>query len=156
LLQRLKNNKPLCGLKSSKRDIVIIQAAPKSYRAAFYFGCNVPHFMTALGKTRFELINHLVKEHTMKIIDAIQEKDLKILKVLFDKWKETHQGRLSFDAQAYDAVSIYQAIGITKDQFASHLKNLERIEFVAWEDGRIKLLPSGINYCLGQFDNMRH
>jgi hypothetical protein len=92
----------------------------------------------------------------MKTIDAIQDKDLKILKVLFNKWKQTHQGRLSFDAQAYDAVSIYQAVGISKDQFTSHLKNLERIEFVAWDNDRVKLLPSGINYCLGQFDNMRH
>ena len=92
----------------------------------------------------------------MKVIDAIQDKDLKILKVLFDKWKQTHQGALSVDAQAYDAVSIYQAAGLTKDQFGSRLKNLELIDFISWEDGRVKLLPSGINYCLGQFDNMRH
>ncbi len=92
----------------------------------------------------------------MKVIDAIQDKDIKILKVLFNKWKETHQGRLSFDAEQYDGVSIYQAAGLSKDQFGSHLKNLERIEFVSWENGSVRLLPSGINYCLGQFDHMRH
>lgn len=92
----------------------------------------------------------------MKTVDRIQDKDLKILKVLFDKWKQTHQGRLSYDAESHDAVDIYNAVGITKDQFRSHTENLERIEFLSLDEGRVKLLPSGINYCLGQFDNMRH
>jgi hypothetical protein len=96
------------------------------------------------------------EEKAMKIIDAIQEKDIKILRVLYNKWKETHQGRLSYDAEAYDAVSIYQATGLTKDQFRSHLENLEHIEFLSYDGTQVKLLPSGINYCLGQFDNMRH
>jgi len=92
----------------------------------------------------------------MKTVDRIQDKDLKILRVLFDKWKQTHQGRLSFDAESYDAVDIYKAVGISKDQFRSHTENLERIDFISLEEGRVKLLPSGINYCLGQFDHMRH
>ena len=91
----------------------------------------------------------------MKIIDAIQEKDLIILKVLFDKWKETHQGKLSFDAESYEESSIQYISKIPKDSFYSHLENLERIDFVALEHGQVKLLPSGINYCLGQFDKMR-
>jgi hypothetical protein len=92
----------------------------------------------------------------MKIIDAIQEKDIRILRVLYGKWKQTHEGRLAYDAEAYDAVSIYQAAGLPKDQFQSHLKNLQNIEFLAYDGDMVKLLPSGINYCLGQFDNMKH
>ncbi len=92
----------------------------------------------------------------MKIVDRIQERDLTILKILFDKWKEMHQGKLSFDAQAYEASSIQYATKIPKESFESHLENLKRIDFVELEKGQVKLLPSGINYCLGQFDKMRH
>jgi DNA-binding IclR family transcriptional regulator len=92
----------------------------------------------------------------MKIIDAIQEKDIRILRVLYDKWNETHVGKLSYDSQTYDYASIYQATGLTKEQFHSHLKNLQSIEFLSFDEEEVKLLPSGINYCLGQFDDMRH
>jgi hypothetical protein len=92
----------------------------------------------------------------MKIVDRIQDKDLIILKVLFDKWKETHQGKLAYDAEFYEDASIQYATKIPKDSFRSHLENLERIDFVSLENDQVKLLPSGINYCLGQFDKMRH
>ena len=92
----------------------------------------------------------------MKIVDAIQDQDLRILKALFDKWKETHKGRLSFDAEFADDNTIQYVTKIPKDSFYSHLENLEHIDFVALEHGQVKLLPSGINYCLGQFDKMRH
>lgn len=92
----------------------------------------------------------------MKTVDRIQEKELKIVKVLFDNWKKEKNGELNFNAESCNIHTVLNEAGMTKPQAGPHLKNLQDFDFIEYDKDDVKLLPSGINYALGQFDKMIH
>lgn len=92
----------------------------------------------------------------MRTVDRLHESDLKIIKVLYDNWKQDKGGELKFDAQSCDINMILNEAGMTKPQAGPHLKNLQDFEFIEYDKDQVKILPSGINYALGQFDKMIH
>lgn len=89
---------------------------------------------------------------TMKIVDKIQEPDLKIIGVLYNNWKETNKGDLSFDADSCSLQSVVNGAGLPEDEVKPHLKSLQDFDFINFDGERVKLLPSGIKYAQGQFD----
>lgn len=92
----------------------------------------------------------------MKIVDKIQDPDIKIIKALYDKWKKTSDGNLTYEAESYDLQSIVNDTGMAEKQLKSHLGNLASFDFVEYDNDMVKLLPSGINFALGYYDKMIH
>ena len=48
----------------------------------------------------------------MHIVDKIQEPDLKIIRALYNDWKETNKGNLSFDADSCSLQSVVKGAGL--------------------------------------------
>ena len=90
----------------------------------------------------------------MHIVDKIQEPDLKIIRALYNDWKETNKGNLSFDADSCSLQSVVKGAGLPENEVKSHLESLQGFAFVKLEGERVKLLPSGIKYAQGQFDKI--
>ena len=90
----------------------------------------------------------------MKVIDKIQEPDLKIIRALYNDWKGANQGTLNFDADSCSLQSVVNAAGLPENEAKAHLANLQGFDFVEVDGDRVKLLPSGIKYARGQFDNI--
>lgn len=90
----------------------------------------------------------------MKIVDKIQEPDLKIIRTLYNNWKETNKGDLSFDTDSYSLQSVLNGTGLPENEVKPHLKNLEDFAFIKFDGKMVKLLPSGIKYAQGQFDKI--
>ncbi len=88
----------------------------------------------------------------MNIVDKIQEPDLKIIRTLYNNWKETSKGDLSFDADSCSLQSVVNGSGLSENEVISHLESLQGFDFVKIDRERVKLLPSGIKYAQGQFD----
>lgn len=91
---------------------------------------------------------------TMNIIDKIKEPDLKIIGALYNNWKESNKGDLNFDADSCSLQSVVSAAGLTENEVKPHLQSLQGFDFVEFDGDRVKLLPSGIKYARGQFDNI--
>lgn len=89
---------------------------------------------------------------TMNIVDRIQEPDLKVIRALYNNWKETNKGDLSFDTDICSLQSVVNGSGLSENEAKSHLENLQGLDFVQLDGVRVKLLPSGIKYAQGQFD----
>ncbi len=87
----------------------------------------------------------------MKIVDKIQEPDLKIIRTLYINWKESDKGNLSFDADSCSLQSVVNGAGLPENEVKSHLKSLQDFEFVNYDGNGVKILPSGINYAQGHF-----
>ncbi len=92
----------------------------------------------------------------MKTTDRLKEQDIKIVKALYDEWKRSKGGELKFDAESRVIEDVLAETGMTKNQAGPHLKNLQDFDFIEYDKDQIKLLPSGINYALGRFDNSIH
>jgi hypothetical protein len=92
----------------------------------------------------------------MRTTDRLQEPDIRIVRALYDDWKRSKNGQLSFDAESRDIQDVLTEIRMTKNQAGPHLKNLQDFEFIEYDKDSVKLLPSGINYALGRFDKMIH
>mgnify|MGYP000879554239 CR=1 FL=1 len=90
----------------------------------------------------------------MKITDKIQEQDLKIIRALYNDWKAANNGNLNFDADSCSLQSVISASGLPENEAIDHLRNLQGFDFVEFDGDRVKLLPSGIKYARGQFDNI--
>jgi len=90
----------------------------------------------------------------MKVIDKIQQKDLKIIRALYNDWKKTNSGNVSFDAESCSLQHVISASGLSEKEVTDHLRNLQGFDFVEFDGDRVKLLPSGIKYARGQFDNI--
>ncbi len=88
----------------------------------------------------------------MNIVDRIQEPDLKVIQALYNNWKETKKGDLSFDTDSCSLQSVVNGSGLSENEAKSHLENLQGLDFVQLDGARVKLLPSGIKYAQGQFD----
>ena len=91
----------------------------------------------------------------MEIVDKIKDSDLKIIKALYDKWKTTHQGVRTYDAQSCDITQLASETGLTENETRTHIGNLSSFDFVAQSQDQVKLMPSGIKYALGHFDNVK-
>lgn len=92
----------------------------------------------------------------MRTTDRLQEPDIRIVRELYDDWKRSKNGQLSFDAESRNIQDVLANIGMTKNQAGPHLKNLHNFDFIEYDKDNVKLLPSGINYALGLFDKMIH
>jgi len=90
----------------------------------------------------------------MKVIDRIQQKDLKIIRALYNEWKKANSGSLSFDADCCSLQSVISASGLSENEAIDRLRNLQGFDFVEFDGDRVKQLPSGIKYARGQFDNV--
>lgn len=90
----------------------------------------------------------------MKVIDKIQQKDLKIIRALYIDWKKANNGNVSFDAESCSLQHVISASGLSEKEVTDHLRNLQGFDFVEFDGDRVKLLPSGIKYARGQFDNI--
>ncbi len=90
----------------------------------------------------------------MHIVDQIQEPDLKIIRTLYNNWKETGKGGLSFDADSCSLQSVVKGADLPESEVKSHLESLQDFAFVEFGGDRVKLLPSGIKYAQGQFDKV--
>lgn len=92
----------------------------------------------------------------MKLVDKIQDIDAKIIKVLYDEWKKTSDGNLTYESESYNLQTLLKDTGMTENQLRSHLGNLADFDFVEFDKDKVKLLPSGINFALGYYDKMIH
>jgi hypothetical protein len=90
----------------------------------------------------------------MKVTDKIQEQDLKIIRALYDDWKAASNGNLSFDAESCSLQTVISASGLPENEAIDRLRNLQGFDFIGFDGDRVKLLPSGIKYARGQFDNI--
>lgn len=90
----------------------------------------------------------------MKVTDKIQEQDLKIIRALYNEWKEANKATANFDAESLSLQSVLSASGLSENEAIDHLKNLQGFDFIEFDGDRVKLLPSGIKYARGQFDNI--
>lgn len=91
---------------------------------------------------------------TMNIVDKIREPDLKIIRALYNNWKETSKGDLSFDTDSCSLQSVVNGAGLPENEVKPHLESLQGFDFVKFDGERVKLLSSGINYAQGQFDKI--
>jgi len=91
----------------------------------------------------------------MRIEDRLQDTEIKIIKTLYDHRNKSDKV-ITFDADSYDLTDIIKESGISKNNAMSALKNLKDFDFIEWDKGRVKLLPSGIKYSKGQFDGQIH
>jgi hypothetical protein len=87
-------------------------------------------------------------------MDKLQEPDLKIIKALYDNWKTTNKNELSFNAPSCSLQNVLKQAGISDSAGQSHLESLQAFDFIEFDEDNIKLLPSGIKYARGQFDNI--
>jgi hypothetical protein len=85
--------------------------------------------------------------------DKLKNEDLKIIKVLYDDWKKTNPD--GFQAESINLNKILNDTGMSKEQANSIFNNLQDFDFISRDGDEIKLLPSGIKYSLGQFDNLQ-
>jgi len=90
----------------------------------------------------------------MKVTDKIQQKDLKIIRALYNEWKKSNSGTANFNADSCSLQSVISASGLSENEAIDHLRNLQGFDFVEFDGDRVKLLPSGIKYARGQFDNV--
>ena len=90
----------------------------------------------------------------MNIVDKIQEPDLKIIRTLYNNWKEANEGNLSFDADICSLQFVVNGAGLPENEVKSHLESLQGFDFVKFDGEGVKLLPSGIKYAQGQFDKI--
>jgi hypothetical protein len=90
----------------------------------------------------------------MKVIDKIQQPDLKLIRVLYNGWKEENRSALDFEAESCSLQSVVSAAGLPLSEAKAHLESLRGFDFVEFDGDRVKLLPSGIKYARGQFDNI--
>jgi len=90
----------------------------------------------------------------MKVIDKIQQQDLKIIRALYNDWKAANSGNLNFEAESCSLQSVISASGLSENEAIDRLRNLQGFDFVEFDGDRVKLLPSGIKYARGQFDNV--
>ena len=91
----------------------------------------------------------------MKVTDKIQEKDIKLIGALYNDWKAANNGKVSFDAESCSLQSVISASGLPENEAIDRLRNLQGFDFVEFDGDRVKLLPSGIKYARGQFENVR-
>jgi hypothetical protein len=49
---------------------------------------------------------------------------------------------------------VISASGLLENEAIDRLRNLQGFDFVEFNGNRVKLLPSGIKYARGQFDNV--
>ena len=90
----------------------------------------------------------------MKVTDKIQEQDIKIIRALYNEWKKTNSGNVSFDAESCSLQHVISASGLSENEAIDRLRNLQGFDFVEFDGDGVKLLPSGIKYARGQFDNI--
>ena len=90
----------------------------------------------------------------MKVIDKIQEPDIKIIRDLYNNWKQANQDSLNFEAETCSQQSVVNAAGLPEKETEAHLRSLQGFDFIEFDGDRVKLLPSGIKYARGQFDNI--
>ncbi len=88
----------------------------------------------------------------MKVIDKIQEQDIKLIRALYNEWKAANNGNLSFDAESMSLQSVINASGLPENEAVDRLRNLQGFDFVEFDGEKVKLLPSGIKYARGRFD----
>jgi len=90
----------------------------------------------------------------MKVTDKIQDQDLRLIRALYNDWKEANNGKVSFDADSCSLQSVISASGLPANEAIDRLRNLQGFDFVELDGDKVKLLPSGIKYARGQFDNI--
>lgn len=90
----------------------------------------------------------------MRIADKIQDVELKIIRELYNAWKNKNQNEVNFDADPCGLQSVLSRAGLSTNQARPHLESLQAFDFIEFDANKIKLLPSGIKYARGQFDNI--
>ena len=93
--------------------------------------------------------------HDMKVMDKIKQADLIIIKALYDKWKPAHQNVRSYDAESCSLQILAKEINLPAEEMIDHLQSLSGFDFVELDQDQVKLLPSGIKYALGHFDDIK-
>ncbi len=95
-----------------------------------------------------------IRIKTMRIADKIQDAELKIIRELYNAWKNKNRDTVNFDADSCGLQSVLSRAGLSTNQARTHLESLQAFDFIEFDENNIKLLPSGIKYARGQFDNI--
>lgn len=87
----------------------------------------------------------------MRIEDRIQDTELKLIKALYEHGKEKST-EVTYDAPSFNLYAILDELRMSENEARPALKNLVDFDFLEWDKDSVKLLPSGIKYSIGQFE----
>jgi hypothetical protein len=86
--------------------------------------------------------------------DRLKDAELRIIRELYERGKKPGS-EVSFKTESHELGNVLSGLGMTEASAKPALQNLKEFDFIEWDEGRVKLLPSGIKYSLGQFDGLQ-